>query len=367
MGIIDRNRINADMLYGYVEPDEEEEPRATIVSTKRKKPMLPMGIRRVEHKDEEVVIATAAEIKAQEEAGVLEVDDSDEDGLFVGQSAGEGSAEPARDEDVWGHAVPQTSVSARVKTEEAEGQEMDLDDIPAKVKAPESPEQKKKELAQQAGEQKPKKKSAAPKDPEAEIVAEELQRMLNMFTLQGSDGMGSPLEGHMFLFQFPRILPPLKVVRRDSNEARKTVKPEGGDDDVVMLDQPPNGTRAAVNIDLTQDDSRRTKKEDKTTLEDNDGLEVGGYIGNLIVRKSGKVELSWGGLPLEAGLGVQANFLSTAVLIDDAAEKASDASQYAGAAYGMGKIQGSFALAPIWSEEEDWVVEPEDLKISEDQ
>jgi DNA-directed RNA polymerase III subunit RPC4 len=27
----------------------------------------------------------------------------------------------------------------------------------------------------------------------------------------------------------------------------------------------------------------------------------------------------------------------------------------------MGKIQGSFALAPVWGDEEDWVVDPEDL------
>jgi DNA-directed RNA polymerase III subunit RPC4 len=35
----------------------------------------------------------------------------------------------------------------------------------------------------------------------------------------------------------------------------------------------------------------------------------------------------------------------------------------AGAAYGMGKIQGSFALAPVWGDEEDWVVDPKDLEI----
>ncbi|KXX76515.1 DNA-directed RNA polymerase III subunit RPC4 [Madurella mycetomatis] len=333
--IIDRDRINADMLYSYVEPEEEEDSRATVVSAKKKKAILPMGIRRVEHKEEEVTITTAAEIEAQEKAGTADEHESEEEGLFVGGPSGEDVSEPPRDEAVWEHAVPQPRSNVRIKTEDGEARGMDLDEIPEGVKVAESPEQK-KALAQPAGEQKPKK-SAAPKDPETEIIAQDLQRMLNMFTLQGSDGGASPLEGHMFLFQFPRILPPLKVASRDGDVASRPIKPEAGDDDL--------------------------KEADGGAGEEEDGLEIGGYIGDLVVRKSGRVELSWGGLPLEAGPGVQANFLQTAVLIEDAETKPSDVSRYAGAAYGMGKVQGSFALAPIWSDEEDWVVDPKDLEI----
>ncbi|GAB1314040.1 RNA polymerase III RPC4-domain-containing protein [Madurella fahalii] len=364
-GIIDRDRINADMLYNYVEPEEEDDSRATIVSTKRKKAMLPMGIRRVEHKEEEVTITTAAEIEAQEKAGAADEHESEEEGLFVDGPSGENVSEPPRDEAVWEHAVPQPRSHVGIKTEDSEGQGMDLDEISEGMKAPESPEQKKKVLAQPGGEPKPKK-SAAPKDPEAEIIAQDLQRMLNMFTLQGSDGGASPLEGHMFLFQFPRILPPLKVARRDDDAAKTLIKPEAGNDDLVMSDRPADGTHNAAHIDLTQDADGVKKEADGGAEEEEDGLEVGGYIGNLVVRKSGRVELSWGGLPLEAGPGVQANFLQTAVLIEDAETKPTDVSRYAGAAYGMGKIQGSFALAPIWSEEEDWVVDPKDLEIPQE-
>lgn len=363
--IIDRDRINADMLYSYVEPEEEEDSRATVISTKRKKSILPMGIRRVERKEEEVTITTAAEIEAQEKAGTADAHESEEEGLFVGGPSGEDVSEPPRDEAVWEHAVPQLRSNVRIKTEDGEAREMDLDEIPEGVKAPESPEQKKKVLAQPTGEQKPKK-SAAPKDPEAEIIAQDLQRMLNMFTLQGSDGGASPLEGHMFLFQFPSILPPLKVAPRDGDVANRPIKPEAGDDDLVMSDQPIDSVRKTAHIDLTQDADVIKKEADGGAGEEEDELEIGGYIGELVVRKSGRVELSWGGLPLEAGPGVQANFLQTAVLIEDAETKPSDVSRYAGAAYGMGKIQGSFALAPIWSDEEDWVVDPKDLEIPQE-
>jgi DNA-directed RNA polymerase III subunit RPC4 len=325
---------------------------------------MPMGIRRVEHKEEGVTMTTAAEIEAQEKAGAVE-EESDDDALFVGGPAQvEDFEETPRGE---GEAAP----TRKIKKEEADVGAMDLDEIPEGegIKAPESPELKKKVPVSQ---QKPKK-SAAPKDPEAEIISQDLQRMLNLFTVQGEDGLAedgtannAALEGHMFLFQFPPVLPPLHVVPRDGTSTNPVpIKPEP-DDDVVMLNEPP------VNIDLTQDDDSNVKKEgdgeeggDKQDKEKGEELKEGGYIGNLIVRKSGRVQLSWGGQMLDMMPGIQSNFLSTAVLIEHADEKAGDPNQMAGVAYGMGKIQGSFTLAPVWGDEEEWVVDPKDLEIPE--
>ena len=322
---------------------------------------MPMGIRRVEHKEEGVTMTTAAEIEAQEKAGAAG-EGSDDEGLFVSGPAaedGENVQEAAGGEGVW--EVPQTR---KIKTEEGAAGAMDLDEIPEGIKAPDSPELRKKVPV----EQKPKK-VAALKDAEADIIAEDLQRMVDMFTLQEDDAQAedgtahnAALEGHMFLFQFPPVLPPLRVVPRDGTTTNPiSIKPEP-DDDVVMLNQPP------VNIDLTKESDKKVKKEGDGEEagdeddEDDDELKEGGFLGNLVVRKSGKVELSWGGQKLELMPGIQTNFLSTAVLIEQADEKP-ETGQMAGAAYGMGKIQGSFALAPVWGDEEDWVVDPKDLEI----
>ncbi|KAL2017580.1 hypothetical protein VTK56DRAFT_1953 [Thermocarpiscus australiensis] len=370
-GIVDNSRINADMLYNYVELSDEED-RASITSGKKKKKApMPMGIRRVEHKEEEVAMTTAAEIEAQEKAGTLEEEESDEEGLFVGGPAGEDLLD--KDEGVWEHALSRPRNKVKIKQED----EMDMDQIPEGIKQPESPEQKKKMLAQSTGDQKPKKKVAAPKDPEAEVIAEDLERMVDLFTLQDhdvaaedetADRAASALEGHMFLFQFPPVLPPLRAIPRETSA--RPIKPEPTDDDLVMLDQPQHG--APVNIDLTQDADKVKKEgdgeegEDGHVEKDQDQLREGGFVGNLIVRKSGKVELSWGGQTLQLMPGTQANFLSTAVLIEEADVKPGDASsQMAGVAYGMGKIQGSFALAPRWGDEEDWVVGAGDLQVAE--
>jgi DNA-directed RNA polymerase III subunit RPC4 len=354
------------MLYNYVEVSDEED-RASITSTKKKRrPVMPMGIRRVEHKEEGITMTTAAEIEAQEKAGAVEEEESDEEGLFVGGPAGEDLSEPGQDE----AAVPQPR--SQIKREQGEEDEMELDAIPEGIKTPESPELKKKTLV---GEQKPKKKSAALKDDEAEIMASDLERMVDLFTLQGDDTTiaedgttnNAALEGHMFLFQFPPVLPPLRAVPRDGTSTNP-IKPEPDDDDVVMLNQPP------VNIDLTQDTAAdKVKKEgeggeqgeENHDEEEGDELREGGFIGNLVVRKSGKVELSWGGQKLQLMPGTQTNFLSTAVLIEEADVKAGDVSQMAGVAYGMGKIQGSFASAPTWGDEEDWVVDPKELRLPE--
>jgi DNA-directed RNA polymerase III subunit RPC4 len=353
------------MLYNYVEISDEED-RASITSTKKKKKaVMPMGIRRVEHKDEGVTMTTAAEIEAQEKAGAVE-DESDEDGLFVsGPAAVEDLEEPAKDD-----VAREAAQSRKIKQEEGEGGAMDLDEIPEGIKAPDSPELRKKVPV---NEQKPKKKAAALKDTEAEIIAEDLQRMVDLFTLEGEDAVAedgttnnAALEGHMFLFQFPPVLPPLRVVPHDGTSTNPIpIKPEP-DDDVVMTSKPP------VNIDLTQDTDQKAKKEgdgeevdDEQEDADGDELREGGFLGNLTVRKSGKVELSWGGQKLELMPGTQTNFLSTAVLIEQADVKPGDPSQMAGVAYGMGKIQGSFALAPVWGDEEEWVVDPKDLELPE--
>ncbi|KAK4138026.1 hypothetical protein BT67DRAFT_371869 [Trichocladium antarcticum] len=364
--VIDNSRINADMLYNYVQVSDEEDG-ASITSTKKKrKPVMPMGIRRVEHKEEGVTMTTAAEIEAQEKAGA-EDDESDEESLFVGGATGEDLSGPSKDEDAM--AQPR----GQIKKEGGEEDAMELDAIPEGIKTPESPELKKKTLA---GEPKAKKISVALKDVETEILASDLERMVDLFTLQGDDTTATAedgitnsaaLEGHMFLFQFPPVLPPLRAVPREGTSTNP-IKPEPDDDDVVMLNQPP------VNIDLTQDAAAadKVKKEgdgggegSQAGDEEGDEFKQGGFIGNLVVRRSGKVELSWGGQKLQLMPGTQTNFLSTAVLIEEADVKEGDVSQFAGVAYGMGKIQGSFASAPTWGDEEDWVVDPDELRIPE--
>ncbi|RFU71947.1 rna polymerase iii rpc4, partial [Trichoderma arundinaceum] len=91
-------------------------------------------------------------------------------------------------------------------------------------------------------------------------------------------------------------------------------------------------------------------------------LSNGGLIGRLNVRKSGKVELDWGGRILEMSPAAGMNFLTTAVIVEESDEKPQNGVT-TGESIGMGKIMGRFVLAPIWNEEEEWDVAPEELDI----
>ena len=330
---------------------------------------MPMGIRRVEHKEEEVTMTSAAEIQAQERGEAQVEDDESSDDLFVDQGR-------TRDEAA-GHA------RTNVKSEDETGGAMDLDEIPegdgGSLKTLNSPGQKKKDgiLQDAAHDQKHRKRKGALVDPEDELVAQDLARLVELFSIGGADaekkdvaeGVGSALEGHMFLFQFPPVLAPLKSTSPETRSSR--VKPEP-DEEVVMLDQPKNGAAASARIDLTDDDHKvkAERANDDGGGADGDGegtsgaqmQKEGGFVGHLVVRRSGKVELSWGGNKLVLAPGTQTNFLSQAVLLEEVDSKPQPG-QAGGAAYGMGKIQGSFALVPTWGEEEEWEVDPDDLVI----
>ncbi|KAJ8069434.1 hypothetical protein OCU04_003088 [Sclerotinia nivalis] len=140
-------------------------------------------------------------------------------------------------------------------------------------------------------------------------------------------------DGRIYLFQFPPVLPRLFNPQVENSE------------DVVV-------TQSSEQIDLTDDKDKGIKKESEEVIiktepnvaQENEAL-VGeqGYIGKLVVRKSGKVELDWGGTSMAVGRGVPAAFLSQIVLAEDPKGEAPE-----GVATGLGKVMGKFIVTPDW-------------------
>lgn len=346
-------RINADTLYTAHDYSDEDDV-AIKGRPKKKKAPMPMGIRRVEHEEEKVTLTSAADIEAQEK-GQVEQDDSS-DGLFVDENR-TAAVGVKKDDTVWEHAKPKTR-AIQIKNED---DTMDLDNIPeTAVKTPESPELKKSTPLDD------KKKVTKKGDTEEEIEAEDLQSMLNLFTI-GEES----LEGHMFMFQFPPVLPPLKPAARDKGKQPANAMEEDDDDDGFIYSNTDRAF-AEMAVDSTGEPVKIEEEEEEEEEDDlaagrSNGLpNVGGYVGQLVVRKSGKVELDWGGVRLGLSPGLQTGFLRHAVLIDHDKDAKPQPGQSAGAAYGMGKIQGSFVVAPVWGEAEEWVVDPKDLEIPEE-
>ncbi|KFY19757.1 hypothetical protein V491_04241 [Pseudogymnoascus sp. VKM F-3775] len=152
-------------------------------------------------------------------------------------------------------------------------------------------------------------------------------------------------EGRLYLFQFPPILPKLANVEQP-------VKQDPGDVD-VQLNDIPSGT-----IDL--EDTPEVKAEptveaDAEVPRPVNGSKVKdalvqepGLIGKLVVRRSGKVELSWGGTSLALGRGAEFDFLTTGVVVQGlGAEKGGEGGEEMSGT-GMGRVMGKIVATPDW-------------------
>jgi DNA-directed RNA polymerase III subunit RPC4 len=368
-GRVEDDRINADELRGNQHDDDDDSYTATgakITTTKKKRAILPVGIKREEVQEGGVELTTAADIAAGEKAAEEDADGSDSESMFVDGPSHKVEPGMKKDDEVWDHVAPKTRDKIMVKNEH--GEMVEASAIDAILEAKE--EDRKKNLL---------KKN---RDPEEEQIADDMARLTHLLTIgdqdQTPDANGkipdNPLEGALFLFQLPPVLPPLKITRQPIPKAAKEdqgdhVKAEPTDD-VVMLDQP------AANIDLTgtsETPDPGVKAEDGIKIDDQqpakDGKELpyppeGGYVGKLVVRRSGKVELDWGGQTLEMVPGIDTNFLTTAMLVEETNPLARS-NEAAGTAYSMGKIHGKFVLAPKWGEEEEWIVDPRELDVDD--
>lgn len=346
-------RINADKLH-VMSPEEEldSDDEAMIAALSgRTASTMPMGIHRIEHKEQGVVVATTAELEAAENAT------GEEESLWV-DGEGSGTLPPVDqpEEGTWDTDGKAVLIKKEPDTEDP----MDLDTV---IK-PASPVEEKKKPALLA---KPKKE--LPKDLEERAIQTDLDLLANeLGAVTVTDEAGETQtegpankDGRLYLFQFPPLVPPLREVAQP--QPRTKVKEEAKA--VNIMDAP--SANGAAPVDLTQDDSNRnTYDEDDDEEEpETEGfrsqfLSHGGMIGKLNVRKSGKVELDWGGMNLEMSPAAGMNFLTTAVILEENDEKPQQG-VVGGDSVGMGKIMGRFVLAPIWSEEEDWNVAPEEL------
>ncbi|KAJ9134652.1 hypothetical protein NKR23_g10006 [Pleurostoma richardsiae] len=367
-------RVNADMLAPVVDltedvKDEDGEDRNVV---------MPMGMLRLQHKEPEIVVATTAELEAAEQANE---DDTSSDDVYMGTVE---KGEIVDDKQVW----PGAPVNRKVKIEGEDGTLEEITEIDTLADrkaalAPESPEQKKKQdvIRERESAASVKKRKTA-KDPEEAEAAEDLAVLLDQFGIKSMDDAhesedtdmdGSPatdlsaaqkkLEGHMYMFQFPPVLPPL--LSHAKPKPGGPVKEEPNDDTVIM-DALANGAESA--IDLTGDQSNVKQEDgaeggasgDAQNPSAADLYGQGGFLGKLVVRKSGKVELSWGGRTLEMAPGQATQFLTTAIITEEFDQKPRPG-EIAGKSYGMGQIYGKFVLAPTWEEEAEWVVDPAEL------
>lgn len=358
-------RINADRLHGLTPAEELNSDDEDMIHTlgSRDQSMLPMGIYRQKHKEAEIIVRTTAELEAEENATGAE------ESLWV--DGGTVTPEDQPEEGVWetNPRAAEEEAAVAVKAEDDDAV-MDLD---ADVKPAPAP---------------PRKKKVLPQDSEEVVINDDLDllaRELGAVSVeQNGETVTGPADkdGRLYLFQFPPIMPPLK---QDGGATPKAASSR-------VKDEPTDAAPGAVEggaVDLTMDDENNNDNQDSDEDDEDaeererlarerverDGfrsqlLSQGGMIGTLNVRKSGKVELTWGGRVMEMSPAAVMNFQTTAVIVEESDEKPSVSAAGAalptgGDCVGMGKIMGRFTVAPVWEEEEDWVVGEDELRVPE--
>ncbi|KAK4177935.1 hypothetical protein QBC36DRAFT_121348 [Triangularia setosa] len=293
-------RVNADLLHDYVQDYDDEN---------NKQPLMPMGIRRSQPKSKEDADNDGSNKDADGE------EDSDEEGLFVNEKERAEKDRLAADQQ-----------AGKVKTERG-GKDVDMASIPPRFG--EADETDYDDMLRVETNKKLNISSGK---------AEELRRQRHLFAEQ--------LDDRAFIFQFP-VRPPLYVVKDDGSLAKSE-----GDDDVVMLD---GQQQDNAPVDPTAEVKEEEVAEEESQQEEPEVVPQAGYLGKLIVRKSGKVEIDWGGYPMDSGTGVAPRHLSTAVLLEMEDAKPGEASR--GFAYSLGRVEAVFSSVLRTSDMEPWVVD----------
>ncbi|PBP17088.1 DNA-directed RNA polymerase III RPC4 [Diplocarpon rosae] len=182
------------------------------------------------------------------------------------------------------------------------------------------------------------------------------------------DGSAKPEDnrsGRLYLFQFPPILPELynplknKPTDLDPKVVKEETVDEEGDVEITGTGPSSKGTgKLKDRIDLIGESATIKMEEEPITLDKvkeeeekyrrkrTPYVQEEGWIGKLVVRQSGRVELSWGGVNLLVGRGVDAGFLTTGIVVDSLEKGPPGGGAPEGRAMSMGQIMGKFVVTP---------------------
>lgn len=343
--------------------------------------MRPIRLTRHEHKERVVLVNTDSSTdqpKAEEdEAGmgeeVTKTEEEEDEGLFVTQDGVAVKAERGAGVDIMDLDAPsasqrEASIDLDAPSQPSQRQySVDLDAPPPaaapKLRKPLAAKDKKPVLQTEED-----KAEYARHLEDVEILSKELGGMQTAEAGSRGDGDvemgedGQPVarekapedskEGRLYLFQFPPILPKLA-------NAAAPVKADPADDaDVVELADIP---ASAGTVDLTATpDVKAEPNAEEVDVAGGGAADTAadvlvrepGLIGKLVVRRSGKVELSWGGTSLALGRGAEFDFLTTGLVVQglEAGRKGVVTKEEEGrmSGTGMGRIMGKFVATPDW-------------------
>ncbi|KAH7377551.1 putative 3-hydroxybenzoate 6-hydroxylase 1 [Cadophora sp. MPI-SDFR-AT-0126] len=372
----DTPRVDIELI--NLVSDDEDSPR----SSHGRRGMLPVRLDRHEHQPRITMVNTGPAVKAQPDDGdKIEIDEKRSARPAIKQDSTKG--DPG--DEIQIKSEPDLNVTFRGTTPDPSAEVEPISpNSRRKVKARHLspgmevghdtsintlPEYKDEKKARRSSKKRDQKSVLQTEEDRAEyarhlldveVLAKELGGMqgnLNSNS-KGKDAEGDNLmddaakpedhrSGRLYLFQFPPVLPELY----NPVEAEK---PKDNDADVPMTGTEPSpkgkgklkdrtdliGEATTIKVEEEAVPLDKVKKEEvkkgRTPYVNEEG-----WIGKLIVRKSGRVELSWGGVNLLVGRGVDAGFLTTGIVVDSLEKGPPGGGTPEGRALSMGQIMGN--------------------------
>lgn len=398
-GLGDVVKVDIEQI-NIVSDDDEPQYLGTRKVTGKHKGLRPIRLMREEHKERGVLVNT--DIKAQPESDDDELPTIDEFRSSKGAEQANmystpgdvkikdeprGTPEP---EDLAVKSSPDSRRKAQDSLASAIPMNIDLDP-PASAKKSKRPAKKNKipEVVHQTDEDREEWHRHLE---DVKILSEELVSLRREQPDKGKDVEGDTTmdgladaaarqkdeedgNGRLYLFQFPPVLPELYnpkdpkpknpiLVKREAEEAAAHLKEEV---EVLgsltakarskMKEQPdikdeagaaPVVKKEEEGVETTAEKLKREAEEMKRKKGKPEVVREEGLVGKLVVRKSGKVELIWGGTTLLVGRGADASFLTTGVIVDSVERGPQGGGAPEGKAVGMGQIMGKFVVTPDW-------------------
>ena len=140
---------------------------------------------------------------------------------------------------------------------------------------------------------------------------------------------------HVYLFQFPPVLPDLSPVSVKQD-------PEGQTSDAMDIDSAP------AEVQPKKEETGAASASLKPSL-------PSGCVGKLRIHKSGKAVLDWGGVSLVLSLGTDPSFLQNILVAKvpetkPGAEVSAEEPPPEAIGMGMGQVRGKFVITPNWDE-----------------
>ena len=331
---ISNGRLNADQIQ-QIAPGLEQASSSSKGAFRKESSIsgiMPIGLLREPHKQKELVVATTAELEARGNEGSIGFDDNNDGGEEIPEDERVSPEElakaremNAKDTKPWEMAP---SAEPMVKLEDGTTRPMNIDDA---IYIHHMEQQK-------AAAAEKKKKKAKDLDAEEQAAMDNIAAIMSELGVD-DDGEPQNKHGRVYLFQVPPVLPML--FKSTQPMTPSPVKAEPVNDDVFMPDV--EQAEQPTPVDLTG------------SLFASSGGALApepGYMGKMVVRKSGKVELDWGGLPLSVRPGTRPDFVSRAVIIET--DDVKNQGQEMGSAIDVGKIMGRFVSGLVIDEGEDW-------------